>query len=221
MKNRKFRRLTCVILATACIIGGAAAEAPAQPDAALDRLSDANTVYLQTNDDAELRQDLAENGQHPYAVIITCSDSRVVPERVFNAGFGEIFTIRTAGNVVSAFEIGSAEYGVEHLGAPLIVVMGHTRCGAVTAALEAEPGEAADDSIADIVDEILPSVAEAEVEGADEATLLDEAILNNVSHSIEKLRTSEILRTFEAEGKLRIVGAIYNIETGEVIFLDH
>ena len=89
---------------------------------------DGNIDITATNAD---RTDLSENGQKPYAVVITCSDSRVPPELIFNSGLGELFTIRTAGNVVADFETGSVEYGVDHLGAPLVVVMGHTKCGAV------------------------------------------------------------------------------------------
>ena len=120
---------------------------------ALDKLLSGNSAYvsgnINPNVDANLREDLVTNGQHPYAVVITCSDSRVPPELIFNAGLGEVFVIRTAGNVVSDFEIGSVEYGVEHLGSPLVIVLGHTNCGAVTAAVEG--GEAGGDGAQDLV----------------------------------------------------------------------
>lgn len=96
------------------------------PEMAKDLLIQGNSNYLANNNDSELRLNLSTKGQHPYAVIITCSDSRAVPEIAFNDNFGDIFTIRTAGNVISNFETGSVEYGAEHLGSSLVVVMGHT-----------------------------------------------------------------------------------------------
>ena len=110
------------------------------PFEALEKLKKGNQDYISalTNPasiELDLRKNLATNGQQPYAVILTCSDSRVAPEHIFSAGLGELFVIRTAGNVVGDFELGSIEYGVEHLGAPIIVVMGHNHCGAVEAAL--------------------------------------------------------------------------------------
>ena len=105
---------------------------------------------------------------HPYAIVITCSDSRVPAELIFDSSIGDIFVIRTAGNVVSDFEIGSVEYGAEHLGSPLVFVLGHTNCGAVTAATE---GGEAEGKIQAIVDEIEPSVQKAKDVGAKTAWL--------------------------------------------------
>ncbi len=193
------------------------------PDEALELLVQGNADYLANDRDAELREDLATNGQHPYAVVITCSDSRAVPEIALGVNFGEIFTIRTAGNVISDFETGSVEYGAEHLGAPLVVVLGHTNCGAVTAAVEeANATEEAEEvnHITDIVNEIAPAVEEAKENGATEETLLQDSIICNINHSISRLRESEVLSELEEEGQIKIIGAIYDIATGEITYLE-
>lgn len=187
---------------------------------AFAKLLSGNTAYvsgsINPSVDATLRNDLVVNGQHPYAIVITCSDSRVPAELIFNAGLGEIFVIRTAGNVVSDFEIGSVEYGAEHLGSPLVFVLGHTNCGAVTAATE---GGEAGGSIQAIVNEIAPSVAKAR-ETATEDHLLEKAIELNVSNSINKIRQSHIMQELEEEGKVAVIGGVYDISTGTVKILE-
>ena len=179
-------------------------------DAAMQRMQEGNARY-RTSDEAgvsqEKRTDTAVNGQHPYAVVITCSDSRVPAELIFDAGIGELFVIRTAGNVIGDFELGSVEYGAEHLHAPLVVVMGHTGCGAVAAALEGE----AHGFIASIVEEICTCLPE----GCEAA----QAEILNVRNSISRIRESEIMQELEAHGEVTITGAIYDIETGKVEFL--
>lgn len=182
---------------------------------ALKELKEGNKEFVSGNT-AKLRADLAENGQTPYAVVITCSDSRVAPEVLFHTTMGELFTIRTAGNVVDQFEIGSVEYGAEHLGAPLIVVMGHSNCGAVSAAVNGE----AEGFIQNIIDEIAPSVAEAKKTETDESAISALAENLNIQNTIQKLRTSTILSHLESEGDIKIVGAKYDIEDGSVEFLE-
>ena len=113
--------------------------------AAKQRLIDGNLRYLDARTGGgdispEVRRDTAENGQHPYAIIITCSDSRVIPESIFSAGIGELFIIRVAGNVLDDHQLGSIEYAADHLGTRLILVLGHTRCGAVEAAIKGHTG---------------------------------------------------------------------------------
>lgn len=182
---------------------------------ALKELEKGNEEFLSGNT-AELRTDLAENGQTPYAVVITCSDSRVAPEVLFHTTMGELFTIRTAGNVVDQFEIGSVEYGVEHLGAPLVVVMGHSNCGAVSAAISGE----AEGSIQNIIDEIAPSVAEAKKTETDESAIAATAEDLNIQNTIQKLRTSTLLRHLESEGDVKIIGAKYDIKDGSVKIME-
>ena len=182
---------------------------------ALKELEDGNEEFLSGNT-AELRTDLAENGQTPYAVVITCSDSRVAPEVLFHTTMGELFTIRTAGNVVDKYEIGSVEYGVEHLGAPLVVVMGHSDCGAVCAAIGGE----AEGSIQNIIDEIAPSVAEAKKTETDESAIAAMTEDLNIQNTIQKLRTSTILSHLESEGDVKIIGAKYDIKDGSVKIME-
>lgn len=187
----------------------------ASAEEALKELKEGNKEFV-AGDTAELRADLAENGQAPYAVVITCSDSRVAPEVLFHTTMGELFTIRTAGNVVDEFEIGSVEYGAEHLGAPLIVVMGHSGCGAVSAAVSGE----AEGYIQNIIDEIAPSVEEAKKTETDESAISTLVEDLNIQNTIAKLRTSTILSQLEEEGEVKIIGAKYDIKDGSVEFLE-
>ncbi len=186
-------------------------DAQRTPEDSLQRLVDGNATYLSgqnTSDiSAERREDTAENGQAPFAVVVTCSDSRVPPELLFDAGIGDIFVIRTAGNVVGPFELGSIEYGVEHVGAPLVVVLGHTNCGAVNAALEGH----ADGNIQSIVDEIAAGIGDEQ----DSRT----AVTRNISHSLERITQSDIVARRIAEGTVKLQPALYDIETGEVTWL--
>lgn len=187
---------------------------------AIDLLKQGKIKYLSNNSDSDLREDLFENGQHPYAVVITCSDSRVIPEEAFSANFGELFTIRTAGNVVSEFETGSVEYGVEHLGTILVLVLGHTNCGAVTAATEPFDPNAQLDSVSKIVREIMPSVSLAREEFSDKDDVIAKDVELNVANSIARLKQSKVLSDLEKAGKLKIIGGVYNIKTGTVTFAE-
>ena len=194
-------------------------EKPEDANQALEDLLEGNENYLSgsitPNIDASLRTDLATNGQHPYAIVITCSDSRVPAELIFDASIGDIFVIRTAGNVVSDFEIGSVEYGAEHLGSSLVLILGHTNCGAVTAATE---GQEAGGKIQAIVDEIGPSVQKAKDAGAED--VLSEAIELNVINSINKICSSDIIKELMEEGKVKVIGGVYDINTGTVTIIE-
>jgi carbonic anhydrase len=160
--------------------------------------------------DAARREEILP-GQRPFAVILACSDSRVPPEIIFDQGLGDLFVVRTAGDVVDDVALGSIEYAVEHLGVPLVVVLGHTRCGAVTATLH---GDEVSGHIAAIVQAILPAVQEARRLPGDP---LSNAIDAHIRHVVAYLRaTSPILAEREHAGTLRIVGARYNLENGEV-----
>jgi carbonic anhydrase len=158
-------------------------------------------------------------GQHPVATVISCSDSRVPPELLFDEGIGDLFLVRVIGNIGGADETGSAEYGVEHLGTPLLVVLGHTGCGAVTAAVNhMEVGG----SIPPLLAHIEPAVQTARKAHpawrGDE--LVPAAVEANVFHSIQELFTrSEIIRTKVRADKLQVVGAIYNLKSGQVNWL--
>lgn len=186
---------------------------------AADELNSGNAQYLKgrANMDvtSELREELV-NGQKPHTVVITCSDSRVPPELIFNADLGELFTIRTAGNVVGDYEVGSVEYAADHLGSQLILVMGHSSCGAVGAAVEGH----ASGNVEAIVHEITPSVEEAKKETSDEDEVAELAEDLNVANTIKRLRESEVLKELEESGKIKIIGAKYDIETGEVTYFE-
>lgn len=154
---------------------------------------------------ADIRKDTTVNGQHPYAVVITCSDSRMPAEHIFSAGIGELFVIRTAGNVVSDFEIGSVEYGTEHLGAKIVMVLGHSYCGAVSAAIEGH----AEGHIKSIIDEITQAI------GTEKNPRKCER-LNTLYTAHKLIEKSKILANLVKEEKIAIITAMYDIETGVV-----
>ena len=146
-------------------------------------------------------------GQSPYAIIVTCSDSRVIPENIFSAGIGELFVIRLAGNVIDDHQLGSIEYAAGHLGCRLVVVLGHTHCGAVDAAIHHEP----EGYIKYITDEIKKAIG-------DETDPYKASCLN-VRHSVREIEKSLCIHHIEEETGLWVVGAMYHIEDGSVEFL--
>ncbi len=159
---------------------------------------------------SEQRRQQLEDGQEPYVVVVSCSDSRVTPTAVFNVGLGEIFDVRIAGNVVDKDALGSIEYGVEHLHAPLIVVMGHEKCGAVTAAYDKlKKGTEVDGNIKSIVDKITPSIKDSDD--------LDEAIHDNIDKVADTIENDKIVKHLMDQGKVRLVKAYYALD-GTVTF---
>ena len=177
---------------------------------ALARLKKGNERYLGArtspgNISLERRTDTFKGGQRPYAVVVACSDSRVIPESIFGAGIGELFTVRVAGNVIDDHQLGSIEYAAEHLGCRLIVVLGHDCCGAVDAAMNHDP----DGYIKFITDEIRTAIGDE----TDEY----KACCKNVMHSVAAIESSlEIIK--EEEHGLRVIGAMYHLEDGRVEF---
>lgn len=179
------------------------------PDEALNRLKEGNERFV--NNKSELlnvtneRRDELIDGQTPYAVVISCSDSRVTPTTIFNVGLGEIFDIRIAGNVLDDDALGSVEYGVEHLHTPLVVVMGHESCGAVTAAYDKyKNGTEVEAHINSIVNKILPNIQETDS--------LDDAIHHNTDAVTEQIMENEIVKKFVDEGKVKVVEAYYSLD---------
>jgi carbonic anhydrase len=167
--------------------------------------------------DYQSRRAELTTSQHPFVTVITCSDSRVPPELLFDQGLGDIFTIRIAGNVVNEIDLGSVEYGVEHLHTPLLVVLGHESCGAVTAAVEG----GAEGNIDSIMKEIEPAVETARKTNKTGTELVEEAVNENVKSVIDTiLEESPVTKKLVDEGKLTIVGAKYFISTGEVEVLE-
>jgi len=195
-------------------------------DEALQRLLDGNKRYTESKmracgeATAAAREKLAR-AQKPYAVILSCSDSRVPPEIIFDKGLGEIFVVRVAGNVPDPIVLGSIEYAAEHLGSPLVMVLGHERCGAVTAAVEAE-GEP-EGNIGAIIKAIAPAVKQAKMEykGKEKAELVEAAINGNVRLVAANLiKQSSVLEHFVKERKVKVVAAKYDLDDGKVTLLN-
>ena len=170
----------------------------------LDRLIQGNQKFI-TEGNSSLRIDTAEKGQHPYAIVICCSDSRVIPERIFSADIGDLFVIRVAGNVLDNHQLGSIEYAAAHLDCRLILLLGHTNCGAVSAAISGH----ADGFISYIIDDIL--------EAAGEERDPDAACRRNVLHGLRRIRDEFAEHPEMLDVEIR--GAVYNIRSGEVEWL--
>jgi carbonic anhydrase len=194
----------------------------ANTDQTLKKLMDGNQHFVlgqpaQKETGAVRRMELVK-GQSPSAVVLTCSDSRVPPELIFDQGLGDIFVIRVAGNVADPVALGSIEYAVEHLHVPLVIVMGHDRCGAVAATLE---GGKPEGNIRAIVRKIAPAVRKAKTTGKKGDELLEAAVIENVWNVTTGLtRESKIIQKLVDEKKLKIIAAKYSLETGKVELLE-
>ena len=212
--------LTAVSLAMAsCAPAETPTEGPVtNAEEALQRLIEGNERYAANkstalNESQSRRVELAQ-GQAPFATIFSCVDSRVPPELVFDRGLGDLFVIRTAGQVIDNAVLGSLEYGVAELKIPLLMVLGHEKCGAVKATVEAvEQNATAEAEINWLVDGIRPAVEEVKGQAGD---LLDNAVKANVSLTVERLKGSAILSEALEKSELRIVGARYDLDSGMV-----
>jgi carbonic anhydrase len=195
------------------------------PDDALALLKEGNRQYVNGNVvlphrvGAERRAALAQE-QRPFCVLVGCSDSRVSPELLFGRGLGDLFIVRNAGNVVDLAAMGSIEYGVAVLGAPLVVVLGHERCGAVQAAVNVvEKDTEYPGSIGQMIEPILPAVLRAKRE--DKGDLLGGAVRHNVMRVVERLRSTEqMLQEPQQQRRLKIIGAHYDLGDGKVEFFE-
>ncbi len=170
---------------------------------------------LAVKDLGDTRRQTLTAGQKPFAVIVGCSDSRVPPELAFDQGLGDLFVVRVAGNVVDPDVLGSVEYAVEHLDAPLVVVMGHEKCGAVKAAVE---GGEAPGSIGALIEKIKPSVDKARAQGNAGEELVEISVDENVRSMVTALQSSPILTEAVNDGKLAIVGTKYYLGAGQVVW---
>ena len=221
----KAMTLAALLLVPASASGDGAAKVPVTPSP-----EEANGLLVAGNErfvhnasthprQSAKRVSETANGQHPFVTVLSCSDSRVPPELLFDEGFGAVFSVRVAGNVATGDETGSVEYGVDNLGTPLLVVLGHTKCGTVAAvathatvhghipALVAKIGAAVD-------------AARAKLPSASDTELVPEAIRANVFESMATiLRESDAVRDRVESGKTRMVGAVYDITTGSVAWL--
>lgn len=177
----------------------------------LRRLKEGNRKFIEARiNDADIsierRQSSCKDRQQPYAIVVTCSDSRVIPEAIFNAGIGDLFVIRVAGFVMDDHQLGSIEYAAEHLGCGLVLVLGHNHCGAVDAAINHDP----DGYVRFITDEILKAI------GSEKDDY--KACCLNVKHSCQIIENSIRIQKDEHDYGLKVMGALYHLENGEVEF---
>ena len=197
---------------------------------AIYKLAAGNLKYLNAENGSgdisrRIRMSTWAKGQSPYAIIVTCSDSRVIPENIFSAGIGELFVIRLAGNIIDDHQLGSIEYAAGHLGCRLVVVLGHTHCGAISATIEQllKPVENQSRNLQSIVDRVRPSIEgllHTELRNDPQALALH-GMRANIGVSVSHLRHgSVVLEKLIRDDGLRIVGAEYSVQTGAVTFLD-
>ncbi|MCJ2095728.1 carbonic anhydrase [Methylobacterium sp. J-072] len=194
------------------------------PDQALKALKDGNSSYLtdspvRSAQGRERRIEIAL-GQTPFCVLVSCSDSRVSPEILFGRGLGELFIVRNAGNTVDTTALGSIEYAVAQLGVPLILVMGHSRCGAVEAAVSVVKNNTTfPGAIGQMIEPIVPAVLTVRDKPGD---LVENAVRANVDRTVTRLRSAAepLLTDPQKSGKLRVVGAAYSLDTGNVDFFN-
>jgi len=190
---------------------------PVSASSSMQKLMDGNSRFANWHpihpDESRQRVIEISKAQHPFAVVISCSDSRVSPELIFDQGLGDLFVIRTAGNLIGGLEIGSVEYAVEHLGVGLIVVLGHQQCGAVKAFVE---GGEAHGHIKDIIDSLTKETEIISVASNDK-NRLEDCIRANILHGIHQLKNqSAIIREKLDNGQLEIKAGYYNLEKGVV-----
>ena len=208
-------------LALAAILAALFLSAPAKetsslsPDAALARLSEGNARFVADSlthpDQSAARRNETAGGQHPFAIVLTCADSRLSPEVIFDQGLGDIFVVRNAGNLLDDHVIGSIEYAVEHLHTNLVVVLGHTKCGAVSAAIA---GGEAPGHLKSIVESLADAVSLARKKPGDP---IDNAVRINAKMNAAALASSEpLLAEAVKSGQLKVVAARYDIASGQV-----
>jgi carbonic anhydrase len=194
---------------------------------ALERLVAGNRRFVSnTSETSHLRPEKYVSGQQPFAIVLGCSDSRVPAEIVFDQGLGDLFVIRVAGNIVAPSQVGSVEFAAERFGTRLVVVLGHSQCGAILATIEqlGQPSGGQSPNLRSIVDRIRPSVAPLlrGPEQLDSEWLVHQAVRANICVSVDHLRHGSALleQLVQREGLL-VVGAEYSLETGVVEFLDN
>ena len=193
------------------------AKAQLSPDKALEQLEAGNKRFVKAkakhgHQNAKRRAEVA-SAQNPFAIIVSCSDSRVPPEVLFDQGIGDLFVIRSAGEVLDSVGMGSVEYAAEHLGTPLVMVLGHERCGAVKATVE---GGEAPGSIGTICHLIKPSMEKAK---AQEGDLADNTVRVLAVSVADKISASPVIAKLVQEGKLKVVKAYYDLDEGKVQLL--
>ncbi len=217
-----FRKSIVVSLVLTSALGIGLVFASSENEDALSKIMAGNKRFvsgaLAQKDIGDARRKELLGGQHPSAIVVTCSDSRVAPELIFDEGLGDIFVIRVAGNVLDPVSLGSIEYAAEHLHTPLLILMGHEKCGAVTAAVDATGKP--EGNIGAIVAKILPAVKKARKQGGGKDEIVANAIKMNVFQSYEDmLKASPVLKHMIEKGELKVAEALYHLGSGEVEIL--
>ena len=223
-RKNKLRMLTLLVVGALSITMARAAIALVAPatmpaNQALKLLLEGNQRFVagkleHPNQMPDRRTEVAK-GQHPFASVLACSDSRTPPEIIFDRGLGDLFTVRVAGNVADKVVIESLDYSVKHLGVRVVMVLGHRRCGAVIAAVEGHEGTA-DQDVGPMLSELRPAVAASKGMPGDP---VENAVRENVKLVMHKLATSEELSAMVKSGELKIVGGVYDLDTGSIEML--
>lgn len=224
MKKQYFSLAALLMFAVHITYGNSDPSSQLTPEEALTRLKEGNERFVSgniknPNQSEDYRVHLAKEGQSPFATILACADSRQAVSVVFDHGLGDLFVIRVAGNVASEDEAGSIEYAVDHLATPLVVVLGHTQCGAVSAVVDRAKTE---DNLKRLLDKIQPAVDQTRMQYPDlkGQGLAQKAVEGNVYYSVEQLlKNSPTIRKHVMLGKIMLVGAIYNLEKGTIEWL--
>lgn len=223
--RRQFLKIAGVGVVASSLLGGKPAQAatlniePDSPNTALKRLLAGNQRFIQQKlehpHQSQIRLHEVATAQHPFATLLSCADSRVPAEILFDLGIGDLFDVRIAGNIVTAEALGSVEYAAAMLGTPLIMVLGHERCGAVTAAVQGKPLPG---QISSFTKAISPAIAQLDRKSNNksEGDLIENAVVANVRYQVKKLERSDLLMQLVREGKLQIVGGRYDLDTGKV-----
>ncbi len=218
LRKSFFTSLFLVLLVSA----GLAFPGAQKGEEAFSKLMDGNKRFtsdtLSRKNVGEARRKELTKGQQPYAIVVTCSDSRVSPEIMFDEGLGQLFVIRVAGNVLDPVSLGSVEYAAEHLHSPLLILLGHDHCGAVTAALDTKSKP--EGNIVAIVRKIMPAVKKATLKGGTKDDILNNAVRENVSLTQNyMLRKSPVLKHLIDTGELKVVTGVYHLDSGAVEIL--
>ena len=222
MFMKRFRILAALFVAVV-FFSGLVIAMTEKGSESLQKLMDGNkrfiTGTLAQKDLGDVKRKELAKGQNPFAVVLTCSDSRVPPELLFDQGLGDIFVVRVAGNVVDPIALGSIEYAAEHLGSPLLLILGHSKCGAVKATLEAKGKP--EGNIGAILKKIMPAADAARKKGGTPDEILETAIKENTKNVYaDVVKNSKIIPHLMQEGKFTIAAGEYDITTGKIEMIE-
>ncbi len=222
--RRKFKVL--ITLFTVAVFASIVFAGSEIADQSLTKLMDGNKRFvsgsLAKKDIGDLKRKELAKGQKPFAIVVTCSDSRVSPELLFDQGLGDVFVIRTAGNVVDKIALGSIEYAAEHLHSPLVLVLGHEKCGAVGATLETlEKQGKPEGNIGAIIEKVIPAAVAARKKGGTKDEIFDNAVKENAKNtSKDIMEKSSIIQHLMHENKLKVVAGEYSLQTGNIEMIE-